>query len=189
MSSIISLRPPPTTGPHQGDFTPPTADWLSGTWHLTHSTFSMWKSNRNVTMKYTIIPPSNAQDPPTKLDNSTSYQPLTSSKFKTFNGVETACGTDTSVWDWRGKGWLTVATIHWEILGYGDIPEEAGGPGQWLVTYFAATRFTGVGISMFSRTKEGNPEAVVRDILGNLGGIEDEMVKKLAGQMFEVLRN
>lgn len=189
MSSSITLRPPPTTGPLQADFTPPTIDWLSGTWHLTHSTLSMWKNNRNVTTSYSVIPASNAQDPLNKLDDITSYQPLTSSKVKTISGIDTARGTDTSVWDWRGKGWLTIATSHWEVLGYGDVPKEAGGPGQWVVTFFTATRFTNAGISVFSRAKEGNPEAMVRDILQSLGGIENEAVKKLAGEMFEVLRN
>lgn len=149
----------------------------------------MWKSNRNVTMSYSIIPASKAQDLPNKLDDATTYQPLTSSKFKTLNGVDTACGTDTSIWDWRGKGWLAIATTHWEILGYGDLPEEAGGSGQWLVTYFGATRFTSAGISILSRTKEGISEAVVREILASLGGIENEAVKKLAGEMSEVVRN
>lgn len=149
----------------------------------------MWKSNRNATVNYTIIPAPNVQDAPMKLDDTTSYQPLTSSKFKSIGGIDTARGTDTSVWDWRGKGWLTIATTHWEVLGYGDVPGEAGGPGQWLVTYFTPTRFTNAGISVFSRMKEGNPEAVVREILESLGGIENEAVKKLAGEIFEVLRN
>ena len=140
-------------------------------------------------MNYSIIPASKAQDVPNKFDDTTSYQPINSVKFKTFNGIDTACGTDTSVWNWRGKGWLTIATTHWEVLGYGDLPEEAGAPGQWLVTYFTATKFTNAGISVFSRTKEGNSEIVVRDILESLAGIENEAVKKLAGEMFEVLRN
>lgn len=40
-----------------------------------------------------------------------------------------------------------------------------------------------------SRTKEGNQEAVVRDILEYLGGIENEAVRRLAGEISEVLRN
>lgn len=140
-------------------------------------------------MSYSIIPASKAQDLPNKLDDATSYQPLTSTKVKTLNGINTACGTDTSVWDWRGKGWLAIATGHWEVLGYGDLPEEAGGSGQWFVTYFTATRFTSAGISVFSRTKEGNSEAVVREILASLDGIESDAVKKLVGEMSEVVRN
>lgn len=143
-------------------------------------------------MNYTITPAPNAKDPPNKYDDITSYQTLTSSKVKTLSGVNTACGLDTSVWDWRGKGWLALATAHWEVLGYGDVPEEAvvaGRSAQWLVTYFTPTRFTSAGISVYSRIKEGNPEAVVRAILESLGGIENEAVRKLAGEIFEVLRN
>ena len=140
-------------------------------------------------MNYTILPSTSAQDPSTKLDDVTSYQPLTSSKFKHIHGIDTAREADTSLWDWRGKGWLTIATSHWEILGYGDISEEAGGPGQWRLTYFTATRFTSAGISVNSRVKEGNPEGVVREILERIGGMQDETVKKLAGEMFEMVRN
>lgn len=84
---------------------------------------------------------------------------------------------------------LTIATSHWEVLGYGDVPIEAGGPGQWLVTYISATRFMSAGISVYSRVKKGNPEALMRDILESLAGIQDETIKKLAGEMFEVLRD
>ena len=140
-------------------------------------------------MSYSIIPAPNTQDPSNRLDDNTSYQPLTSSKFKTINGVDTARGADTSIWDWRGKGWLTIATTHWEILGFGDVPDEAGGPGHWLVTYFTATRFTSAGVNIYSKRKEGNPDSVVRDILESLGGIENEAVRKLVGEMFEVSRN
>lgn len=140
-------------------------------------------------MNYSIVPALNAQDPPNKLDDTAYYQPLTSFKFKTINGVDTPRGTDTSVWDRGGKGWLTVATTHWEVLGYGDILEEAGGPGQWLVTHIYSDEVHECGDSVYSRTKEGNPEAVVRDILECLGGIKYEAVKRFAGEISQVLRN
>ena len=149
----------------------------------------MWKSNRNVTVNYSIIPAQKSQDLPNKIDNSTSYQSLTSSKVKTINGIDTALGTDTSIWDWRGKGWLTIIASHWEILGYGDIPGEAGRPGQWLVVFIAATKFTNAGISILSRMKEGIPEIVLKDVLESLGRIENEAVKKFVGEIVEVLRN
>lgn len=82
-----------------------------------------------------------------------------------------------------------MATTHWEVLGYGDIFEEAGGLGQWLVTYFYSDEIHECGDGVYSRTKEGNPEAVVRDILECLGGIEYEAVKRNAGEISEVLRN
>lgn len=83
----------------------------------------------------------------------------------------------------------TIATSHWEVLGYGDVTIEAGGPGQWFVTYISATRFMSAGISVYSREKQGIPEALMRDILESLAGIPDETIKKLVAEMFEVLRD
>lgn len=34
------------------------------------------------------------------------------------HGIDTPSGTDTSAWDWRGKGWLKVASSHWEVLDW-----------------------------------------------------------------------
>ena len=82
-----------------------------------------------------------------------------------------------------------LATSHWEVLSYGDVPGEDRGPGQCLVTYFTATKFTIAGINVYSRTEDGNPGTVVRGILQSLGAIEHEVVKKLAGEICEVLRN
>ena len=56
------------------------------------------------------------------------------------------------------------------------------------MTYFTATKFTSAGISVYSRAKEGNPEAVMRDISESLGGLQDDTIKKLAGELFEVSR-
>lgn len=52
------------------------------------------------------------------------------------NNIDIARGTDTSVWDWRGQGRLTIATSHWKVWGYEDVP---GGPGQWLVIHSTAS--------------------------------------------------
>ena len=44
-------------------------------------------------------------------------------------------------------------------------------------------------MSIFSRGKEGNPDAVVKEIFESLGRIENEAVKKFVGEIFEVVRN
>ncbi|MCJ1454422.1 hypothetical protein MMC28_004775 [Mycoblastus sanguinarius] len=188
MTEPISLRAPSITGLPQPDFTPPTTDWLSGTWHVTHSTLPMWKSKRNVTISYKSLPPSTSspsQDATNKLDDIVSYQGLNSKKVKTVNGIDTASGEDTGAWDWRGKGWLMIASSHWEVLGYGDL--EAGD--QWAVTYFAKTLFTPAGVDVYSRKKEGLTESVLKSIKEALAGIENESVKKLAVEIFEVRRD
>jgi len=184
----ITLRLPAT---HPATFTAPTTAWLAGTWHVTHSTLPMWKSKCNVTITYNPLPPSNPNDYDTsnastnKLQDTVSYQTLTSDKIKTVNGVDTAAGgTDTGAWHWRGKGWLIIASSHWEVLGYGDL-EDAN---QWAVTYFAKTPFTPAGVDVYSRRKEGMTAAQLEEIKRVLAGLEHEGVRKLAREMFEVVR-
>ncbi|KAI4220516.1 MAG: hypothetical protein L6R36_007571 [Xanthoria steineri] len=197
----ITLRPP-TTSTHlpqqQPSFTAPTPQWLSGTWHVTHSTLPMWKSKRNVSITYTpLTEPS--PSPTTKLDDLVQYQTLTSAKMKTVEGIDTpsSLGAEGGEWDWRGKGWLRVASSHWEVLGWGNLPDYMGGEGegegeggnQWVVTFFAKTLFTPAGIDVYSRRKEGVGREVVEGIQEALGGSADEGVRRLAREVFEVVRD
>lgn len=80
---------------------------------------------------------------------------------------------------------MKIASSHWEILGWGDLADGH----QWVVIYFAKTLFTPFGMDVLSRQKEGLPEAVVEGIKNALGASEDVEVKKLAGEMFKVVRN
>ncbi|KAF3031472.1 hypothetical protein E8E11_001462 [Didymella keratinophila] len=83
-------------------------------------------------------------------------------------------------YNWRGKGWLTIASSKWEILGYGD--EEGGN--SWVVTYFAKTLFTPAGVDFYSRRGLLAPATVegIKDAIKGLGGD----VAKLGGEIFEV---
>ena len=143
----------------------------------------MWKSKRNVTISYNPIPHPDASSPIQKLEDIVSYQPLDSNKQKTVIGIDTV-GNSTGEWSWRGKGWLKIASSHWEVLGWGDLE----GGGQWAVTYFAKTMFTPAGIDIYARAKEGHEEGVIEGIKEALKGIEDERVKSLAGELFQVKR-
>ena len=80
---------------------------------------------------------------------------------------------------------MMLITSHWEILGYGEVDSEH----QWAVTYFSKTLFTPAGCDIYSRAKEGVPEAVLSDIKKALAGIEYEPVQKLAEEIFEVKRD
>ncbi|KAI9669560.1 MAG: hypothetical protein M1817_004603 [Caeruleum heppii] len=194
MAFSIALRNPKKTESTQATgYTPPSTKWLQGTWHVTHSTLPMWRDKRNVQITYSILPPASTQ----KMDDLVSYQPLGSDKVKNIHGVDTACGPDTDAWDWRGKGLLTIATSHWEVLGHGECDEisrtissETNGPAnysdQWVVTYFAKTLFTPAGIDIYSRTSAGLPIPILKDIKTALTGLDDEDVKKLSGDIFEV---
>ncbi|KAL8681571.1 MAG: hypothetical protein Q9186_002311 [Xanthomendoza sp. 1 TL-2023] len=158
----------------------------------------MWKSKRNLTITYTPLPPSSTSSSSLpQLNDLVRYQTLTSSNFKTIEGVDTASpGGKGGDWDWRGKGWLKVVTSHWEVLGWGDLPpdQKEDGEGeaegnQWAVTYFAKTLFTPWGIDIYSRRKEGVGEEVVKRIREELAGSGDEAIRKLAGEIFEVVRD
>ncbi|KAL8891279.1 MAG: hypothetical protein Q9215_001692 [Flavoplaca cf. flavocitrina] len=153
----------------------------------------MWKSKRNVRITYTPLPAPSAQ-----VDNLVRYQTLTSSKEKRVEGIDTpSAGAKGGEWDWRGKGWLKVASSHWEVLGWGDLGSDpmledgkAEGEGnQWVVTYFAKTLFTPAGIDVYSRRKEGVGRELLERIKDELGGSGDAAVKKLAGEVFEVVRD
>lgn len=86
-------------------------------------------------------------------------------------------------YNWRGKGWLMIASSQWEILGHGD--EEGGGSSNsWVVTYFAKTLFTPAGVDFYSRKGALKPETLesIKAGLEMLGG----EIGKLAREIFEV---
>ncbi|EOD46319.1 hypothetical protein UCRNP2_6942 [Neofusicoccum parvum UCRNP2] len=172
---------------------PPAPAWLQGKWHVTHSTLPMWRSKRNVSITYTPLPDSS----PPKIDDLVEYQGLDADKLKTVHGVDTPVPDAHGwAWDWRGKGWLVIASSRWEVLGYGDEDEasrdagaaqtQAANQRQWVVTYFAKTLFTPAGIDLYSRHKDGLRSGTVEAIKKALAGMEDEGMRKLAEGLFEV---
>lgn len=146
----------------------------------------MWKSKRNVQIKYTPLPPSSdsvSADSTDRLDDLVSYQSLSSTKLHTIEGVDTASGQGRGEWDWRGKGWLKVASSHWEVLGWG---EEDGTGNKWVVTCFARTLFTPAGVDFYSNAKGGLQPETVEAIKEGLAGVDDADIRKMAGDLFEV---
>ncbi|OJD32296.1 histidinolphosphatase-like protein [Diplodia corticola] len=196
----IPLHAPITTAPSPTSVSPaqpvPAPAWLQGKWHVTHSTLPMWRTKRNVTITYTPVADS------TKIDDLVEYQALdgssTTAKIKSVHGVDTPAADCAGwAWDWRGKGWLVIASSRWEVLGYGDELDGGGNGGggaqtqppdarQWVVTYFAKTLFTPAGIDLYSRHPDGLRPGTVRAIEEALAGVEDEGVRSLAKELFEV---
>ncbi|MCJ1405899.1 hypothetical protein MMC11_009130 [Xylographa trunciseda] len=181
-----SLTPPPT-------FTLPPISFLSGTWHVTHSTLPMWKTARNVTITYK--PLSTVVHGQPQLDDLVAYQPLHSDKRKTIAGVDTYSKDGHGAWDWRGKGWLKIASSRWEVLGWGvreregeGAEESPDGAAGWVVTYFAKSIFSPAGIDVYTRG-ESLEEAMLERINDGLMTVEDEGFQKLVGTMFEVKRD
>jgi hypothetical protein len=153
----------------------------------------MWRKNKNVVITYTPVPNTS----PAQIDDVVTYQPLSSpSNTKTVHGLDKPFdvpntmstsdgnyGNDTAslAYNWRGKGWLMIASSKWEILGYGD---EEGTGNAWVVTYFAKTLFTPAGIDVYSRKGKLGVE-MVESIKAKLAGFGGD-VAKLAGEVFEI---
>ncbi|KAF4126372.1 hypothetical protein GMORB2_0108 [Geosmithia morbida] len=174
----------------------PAVDWLSGTWTVTHSTLSMWRSARNVRITYAKLP-AKSSGGPTRLDDLVEYEPLgkKSGVVKTVEGIDTGDGE--GGWDWRGKGLLFFVGSHWEVLAWGEATVGVGGGGRghdttgagdgevterWAVTWFAPTVFTKEGIDVYCDRKEGISDRTYGAILDALKkvGIKEliDMVEK-----------
>lgn len=185
-STAVTLHAPLTTAADPSavqthSVPPPAPAWLAGRWHVTHSTLPMWRSKRNVAITYSPL----ANTSPPKIDDLVEYQALDGGdKVKSVHGVDAPVPDCAGwAWDWRGKGWLVIASSRWEVLGYGD---EEGEGRQWAVTYFAKTLFTPAGIDLYSRHPDGLRPATVEAIKKALDGMEDEGMRKLAETLFEV---
>lgn len=170
---LVFRAPSVSHVPANPEFRIPSVDFLHGTWHVTHSTLPMWKSSRNVRITYTPLPKN-----PEMLDDLVEYQSLSGEKLKSVHGIDTPNRTFPGSYDWRGKGWLRIASSHWEVLGYG--PEEGG----WAVTYFARTLFTPAGVDVYSRIKGGLSEALLQRIQDEMKRIEDDNFKEMLPKLF-----
>ncbi|KAJ5294769.1 hypothetical protein N7508_009590 [Penicillium antarcticum] len=120
-----------------------------------------------------------------KIDDLVEYQAVNSPKIKSVHGIDTPTPGDPGAWDWRGKGWLVIASSHWEVLGFGRVDDG----NEWVVTYFAKTLFTPAGIDVYSRRGEGLGDEVVDGILGALGGLGIGEIDRLVRGVFEVPRD
>lgn len=163
-------------------FRAPDLEWLEGTWSVTHSTLPMWRKAKNVRITYKIIPPANVSSL-TLLDDEVTSEPIARSLLpqpKSIRGIDTPDGE--GAWNWRGRGWLKIASSHWELLGWG----ERGGE-KWAVTWFAPSMFTPAGVDIYSSEKEGMSEGLYNDIVKALEGLETkELADLVKADMQEV---
>lgn len=189
MSRVILRAPSVVQAERTAAYKAPTLSFLQGTWHVTHSTLPMWKSKRNVRITYTPLAPSSASTPADetdRLDDLVTYQGLDSDKEHTVRGVDTASGGTTDTWDWRGKGWLMIASSHWEVLGWGD---DGPSDNAWVVTYFAKTLFTPAGLDIYSRQRGGIRQETLHNIKTALADVAGEELQELTNSLFEVTVN
>ena len=152
----------------------------------------MWKSKRNVRITYSLLPPSAPSIPEEqtdRLDDLVEYQSLDSDKQHTVRGIDKASGGagDHDAWDWRGKGWLMIASSHWEVLGWGEEKGADQSSGnRWAVTFFAKTLFTPAGIDVYSRRQQGLNADTLEQIKNALADSASDEVRSLAQQIFEI---
>lgn len=181
MELNITIGPPKIHATDGKKCVPPTNEFLMGTWHVTHSSLPLWKGKHNVNITYKEIESSGM----TQIDDLVQYQVIGSDKIKSVHGVDTPTPGNQGAWDWRGKGWLKIASSHWECLGFGHADEN----NQWVVTYFAKTLFTPAGIDIYSRNKQGLPQGTVDEILKALKGLEVKDITDLADNIFQIPQN
>ncbi len=192
--TAISIRPPSKYAVKRSDkgdddaFVPPPREWLYRTWSVTHSTLSMWRSAKNVRITYkpyktdrSPAPPSSSPPALPAIDDLVEYEKkgngVQAGGVKSVEGVDKADPGSPGAFDWRGKGWLRIASSHWEILGYGERP-VAGDDGdwdveRWVVTWFAPTLFTQEGLDIYSDRKEGLSQETLDGVLKALRELDD----------------
>ncbi|KAK8094674.1 hypothetical protein PG997_001359 [Apiospora hydei] len=126
--STISLRAPSAyltdqSQPSTTDgaaFVSPPLEWLYRTWSVTHSTLPMWRSARNVRITYKPLLTATSV---VHIDDLVEYEKANKSgAYKTVAGIDKPDPTVPASWNWRGKGWLRIASSHWEVLGWGERP-------------------------------------------------------------------
>ena len=180
--SLCSASKYTTKSQSSASFTAPPLEWLQGTWSVTHSTLPMWRKAKNVRITYKIIPPVSPSGP-TLLDDEVTSEPMQRSLLpqpKSIRGVDTPDGE--GAWNWRGKGWLKIASSHWKVLGWGERGDE-----KWAVTWFAPSMFTPAGVDIYSSKKDGISEPLYKEILQAIEGLDAKEIADLAkAEMKEV---
>lgn len=172
----LTFRPPSSSPAKAASpFSKPAIELLKGPWHVTHSTLPMWKKNKNVVITYTLL-----ESPSGAIDDLVQYNPLNSDKQKTVEGVDKPDPDVEAAYNWRGKGWLKIASSHWEVLGYGE--EDEG----WVVTFFEKTLFTPAGIDIYARRRGGLSEDLIQRIRAEMKKIDDPGFQKQADEIFEI---
>lgn len=148
----------------ESPFAAPPLDWLNRTWSVTHSTLSMWRSTSNVRITYKTLPGGN-------VDDLVEYEK--GGSLKTVAGIDKPDPSTPGAWNWRGKGWLRIASSHWEVLSWGERPARGeDGVERWVITWFAPTLFTKEGLDIYSDRPGGLSKATLDELMAGLAGLD-----------------
>jgi len=143
-----------------------------GKWFVVASTLPLWKGKKNVTITYTPIDgqpkttfneydlflysPILSHQVNSIVEYHSSKSALPTASKSTVKGVDRLDEAPLSTgkksgakWNWRGKGWLKIASSRWQLLGYHVGVEDEP---EWVVTYFGKTLFTPAGLDVYARS-------------------------------------
>jgi len=187
-SSVKIYKPDSTEPPFQPDGVPYNA--LMGKWFVVASTLPLWKGKKNVTITYTPIDgqPSTTFNDIVEYHSSKSALPTASkSTVKGVDRLDEAplfTGKKSGAkWNWRGKGWLRIASSRWQLLGY-HVGVE--GEPEWAVTYFGKTLFTPAGLDVYARSGTALSKEMREAIIEAAKQCEDKTVASVAASFFDV---
>ncbi|KAE8366742.1 hypothetical protein BDV27DRAFT_124890 [Aspergillus caelatus] len=171
---------------------PPTTNIL-GTWYITRSSSPFWTDKRNVTINLSTdrntgpIPINSLGSNATVvIVNTTSYQAMNSGPVRSTAGIDRVVtpfsgrNEGSITMEWRGSGWLRIASARWEILGWGG--EEGD---EWMVVFAEKSIFTPMGISLYSRRKGSITnmlwDGIERGLRGLVDGCSEQEREELRG--------
>ncbi len=119
---------------------PMIMQWLIGTWFVISTDAPIWlKGDKTApTTTYTLMEHKGEQ----MLLDETGY--TKKEKRKKIVGYDRAMPGCAGGFNWRGKGWLSIARSKWQV-------RHRDTAGQWAVIAYSKTIFTPAGVDIISR--------------------------------------
>lgn len=158
----------------------------------------MWRKAKNVRITYALLPTSGKDGEGVCLDDTVESEPTSRTLLpqpKAIRGIDTPDPKIPAAWNWRGKGWLRIASSHWEVLGWGEREWKGhngkgveGEKERWVVTWFAPSMFTPAGVDVYSDRMEGGSSGLVEDVLSALEGLGAEEVARVCREEMRVVK-
>ncbi|CBQ72072.1 conserved hypothetical protein [Sporisorium reilianum SRZ2] len=182
---------------HPLDFSSRPCEKIDGFWYIIGSSLPLWKSKKNVVIRYIPYPGAKADE--VKFTDEIRSEPRSkgadgeavqatglASKWKKeeswFNKAFGIKGTNVlqkdakngASYQWTGNGLLKFFHSKWQVIGYGpyDLSDSSRTQFDWLVTYFEKTPATPAGIDLYVRDPRNMPAATSHAILENMKALK-----------------
>ncbi|KAG8954663.1 histidinolphosphatase [Tulasnella sp. 424] len=197
---VVIHSPDTSDAPFQAQNIP--YERLMESWAVVASTLPLWKNRKNVTITYQpkegggaasdfldIIEFNNVKSdpkkPPTKIVGADKNENPTALETDDSQSSE----ENAAKFKWRGKGPLAISSSKWQILGYFLAEDPARRDEDWVVTYFGKTLFTPAGLDIYVRSPKVFSREKVQRLIKACQRNEDETVRKVAADFFEIPRD